>query len=472
LGVDMIGRPALRTKNLCCRYIAVFVTVATVVSIALVPTAVGAAVTKTAVWTRTYQPPNGAAGTVIAVDSTDSTVFVGGPSWSPPREFLVGAYTADTGQPRWTMSYPCSDLGSDRCWVHWQLSVSPDGTALYLMGTDQSGTHRRDVVTMALNSSTGTLAWTRRSPSANDYNAPRMELSPTGDRIFVAMPVGPINDPARRGERVVAYEPTTGDLLWRVRILGNASASPQTLISVSPDGASVFLAVTKWGKSGERVKTVALDAATGTALWVRRFGRSTAHNLASDIAIAANGRAVYVSDYRYGYVPGGEGEMIRWPVVVAYDPADGSLLWKSVVVGAISDNMHIGIAAGTGQVFVTNGFAVGSLGARTGRSRWVTRTATLPGYWLAMDFTMVPSPDGGRVFANVALSDEGTGSKLRVETAAVDTRTGALRWTAVKRGVPWGFIAAGPSGARVYVAGPLPNTSGGYRGWFVTAYPS
>jgi hypothetical protein len=61
----------------------------------------------------------------------------------------------------------------------------------------------------------------------------------------------------------------------------------------------------------------------------------------------------------------------------------------------------------------------------------------------------------------------------RVETAAVATATGALKWTASRK-ANWGKVATGSNGTRVYVAGtlPAPFTDGGYRAWYAMAYGS
>jgi outer membrane protein assembly factor BamB len=440
------------------------------VSMVLLPSEASATITRTPLWNRAFTPWNHAVGTAVAVDPTDTTVYVGGATTTRPKRFLVAAYATDTGQLRWLVSYPCGAVPSDGCWLYPDsLAVSPDSTTLYFTGSDQTGDDTRDLVTMALDTSSGAQRWVARS-KASALLAPRMAMSPTGDRIFVAGPVGPVDAPSRWGERVLAYATSTGDLLWHVRIAGIASASPQTLLGVGPDGASVFLSVTERDEPGERVETLALRASTGATVWVRRFGRSSALNLASDLAVAPDGTRVYVADYRYGYMPGGEGEMIRWPATLAYGTAHGRLLWKSVEEGAISDCMHIAISASRAHVFVTDGYGVGSLAARTGRSQWVTGTATLPGMWSDFDFKLAVSADGERVYASESLSDAYTDTRSRLETVALNTSTGAIRWTAVRRKVPWGEMAVGPSGARVYVAGTLTYEGGGYRGVFIMAY--
>jgi DNA-binding beta-propeller fold protein YncE len=455
----MIGRLSLGARaSLWAR--ASILVLAAAVSNTVLPGQAAAAGTRAPIWSDTYKR-FGATATAIAVDPSDRTVFVGGAWFGRADEFLVGAYATDTGYRRWIMHVP-SGAAYGGTWTM-DLAVSPDGAALYLTGIVKTSTYRRDVVTMSLDPSTRTVMWTATSSGANDYNAPTMRLAPTGDRIYVAMPVGRISDPLRRGERVLAYDAATGHVVWQVRIGGVASASPQSLLAVSPDGSRIFVSVTK----AERLKTVALDATTGGTVWLRRFGRLTAHNLASDIVTAPDGAHLYVSDYRWGTFRGDE--MIRWPVILAYDPEDGTQLWKNVVKGAISDNMHIGLAASADHVFVTNGYAVGDLGARHGLPGWVTPTVTLPGYWTATDFQMALSPDDSRLFLIATLLDDTS----RVETAAVATATGALKWTASRK-ANWGKVATGSNGTRVYVAGtlPAPFTDGGYRAWYAMAYGS
>jgi hypothetical protein len=468
--VEMFGR--LSSAVLAPRWAraSIIVTVAAAISVALVPTTAEAAAARTAIWSKSYNPLHSAAGTAIAVDPADQTVFVGGSLMGGSHDFVVGAYAADTGDRRWIKREPTGATPYMGSWTM-DLAISPDGGALYLMGTVRTTTHKRDVVTMALDPSSGAVIWTATSSGANDYNAPTMRTSPVGDRIFVAMPVGRVNYLRRRGERVIAYDANTGNLTWQARITGVASASPSTLLAVTPDGKSVVLSMTKQGRSSEQVKTVALDTATGSTVWLSRFGRPTNHNLASDIVLSPDGGRVYVSDYRWDVMPGGEGEMIRWPVVLAYDTADGTRLWKAVVEGAIGATMHLPLAANADQVFLTNGYAIGSLSAQDGTAGWVTRTNTLPGYWYGtVDVAMTVSPSGGRLYVVEPLRDERTDSKRRLETAAVATGSGVLKWTAVRRGPSWGRIAAGSGGTRVYVAGAIPNSSGGYLAWFTMAY--
>ena len=444
--------------------VAVFAAAAMFASMALLPIGAGASAMTTPIWSRAFTPPNGAMGTAIAVGAADHTVYVGGATSSAPNEFLVAAYTMGTGQRRWLGRYPCSDVTSDGCRIYPNsLALSPDGTTLYFTGGDQTGSHTRDMVTMALDPVTGEARWSSRSRNVSDGAAPRMAPSPSGDRIFVAGPVGP---DLRQGERVVAYEAINGALLWHIRTAG--SAVPQTSIGVSPDGRRVFTSVGSVGTS-HVLKTLALDATTGSILWTQRYDSRTGDDYGSDLAVDPGSGRVYVTDYREGYMPGGEGARLMWPLTIAYGASHGRLLWQRVEHGAFCDSMYFGVAAGRGRVFVTNGYAIESRSGRTGRAQWLTKTVGMP-HWSDFDFHLAASADGRMVLASEPLTSPSGDAPSRLETVALNASSGAIRSTAVRRGVLWGEAVAGPNAARVYVVATMPDGSGGYRGMLVMAY--
>ncbi len=131
------------------------------------------------------------------LDATGSTLFVAGTTASIDEgaivtDFAALAYDTGTGEQRWTTTYQGPyefDTAAD-------VALTPDGSALFLIGTSTSIVLRdSDAVTIELDAATGELAWATRyiGKNANANHGLSQDggralvASPTGDRVFTAL---------------------------------------------------------------------------------------------------------------------------------------------------------------------------------------------------------------------------------------------------------------------------------------------
>jgi WD40 repeat protein len=138
-------------------------------------------------WVQLYKGPNGRSMAMsIAASPDGSTVFVTGRSGVPGGEmedYATVAYAAATGAVIWAKRYaggPSSTGASS-------VAVSPDGSTVFVTGTDESASHSFDYGTVAYAAATGSVLWARRygGASLTDNQAVSVVPSPDGTKVFI-----------------------------------------------------------------------------------------------------------------------------------------------------------------------------------------------------------------------------------------------------------------------------------------------
>src|SRR4029077_7817600 len=113
---------------------------------------------------------------------------------------------------------------------------------VFITGLSQDSTSSADYATLALDSATGARQWVMRyNGTGSSDDLPRaMAVSPDGSTVFVTgASMGPASD---YDYATVAYDAVTGAARWvkRYNGPGNSAGAAHTL-AVSPDGSQVFV---------------------------------------------------------------------------------------------------------------------------------------------------------------------------------------------------------------------------------------
>jgi WD40 repeat protein len=289
------------------------------------------------------------------------------------------------------------------------VAASPDKAVVYVTGiTAKTATGLRNEVTVAYNATTGKQLWLERYQGTRSHprggaGVPNITVSPDGATVYVAgyLPRGAHND-----YLVIAYDAATGAQHWVATPLPYGSIAQYRAVAVSPDSKTVYITGRLdffGGIATKSYDTIALNAATGATIWKTntKFPAHVFHSITS-IALSPDGATVFVS--------GSSG-------TVAYDAATGAQLWLDAYK-QVYDRFQVSLAV---------------------------------------------SPDSATVYVTGGSNAPGSGSP-HYWTAALSAATGAQQWQATYRGPDSGAgttaIALSPDGSAVYVTGSAKQASG------------
>ncbi len=398
-------------------------------------------------------------GTLFVLEAFDGDVEAG-EEWtdvsSPPEglEFRTIAYDTETGQRLWTASYD-AELGPSR---PAGLEISPEGARVYVAGdawTDifaPANRAYRDIATIAYDAETGQEEWRRFAAGAPSPGQPNVPSDDTAvdltvgpnDRVFVT---GLADAPPENAEDhlTVAYDGSTGDLLWRHRYDGNegeelnSDLDEPAAIDVDPDGERVYVTGSRETSelSLDNAVTYALDAATGERLWEQRV-----EHWPRDwgIDVVASEQAVYT----YGGVDTRGGEANATAYLISRDALTGETLWDLglatptkyraardvMLVDEQADRVYLMKGLPAANPAVGPGWIrdmdISALEASTGQRLWVTNFGRSPTDVPAAQVDPVEialSPDGSRLYG-FGLATRGQG----LWTGAHDAGTGEAAW--------------------------------------------
>src|SRR6266568_2533368 len=110
--------------------------------------------------------------------------------------------------------------------------ASPDGSTAYVTGLSGTDTGLAHIVTVAYNAATGTRRWVARYHGLGVSGPTSVAISPDGSRLFVAGFTTPPGSALPTRFAVVAYNASTGAMLWAQHPFSNGTA---TSVTVSPD---------------------------------------------------------------------------------------------------------------------------------------------------------------------------------------------------------------------------------------------
>ena len=414
----------------------------------------------------------GALGGPSAVSPDGSTVFTAGAAVTRVHEAdgfaraaTVLAYRTGTGTVLWRASYHPSQRSST---VFDALAESPDGSAVYVTGgTAPDGGKNQAVVTAAYNATTGAAIWTNTSVTTGPGGS--VAVSPDGSTVFITTGANSL----RAGPSVVAYDAATGAVRWTASLGGGAADE----VLASPSGSTVFIL----GDDNNFLPLLAAyNAATGAARWTDNLGPSQISP--ASIAVSPDGSKVAVT----GLSSGGTGNLLR---AVAYDSATGTTLWSRQVKGVHGssfgcaatfspDSATVYIAGATRMAGNNNLYSAGiwAYNAATGAAAWQRTLPAVSADTTGCDLPAV-SPDGTRVFVTSLGSASSPAGAF--STAALDAATGAKLWVLGQQlaGNHWrsfpGSIEVSPDGTTVFVSGGINSPTPTQVGSMVTvAYKS
>jgi hypothetical protein len=395
-------------------------------------------------WVARYRPGLGSEdGMSVAASGDGSKVFVTGASQGTETGYDYGttAYDASTGVLVWASRYNGPGNDDD---IAWSVTTSPDGSKAFVTGSSYGADARRDAATIAYDAATGSVQWARRysGPGPNSWAATQVVApGPDGSRVFVAgysFGAGTGQDYA-----TIAYDAATGAALWTKRYNGAGNGNDYVeSVAASPDGSTVFVTGSSWGvDNGYDFATVAYDAATGSALWEARYdGPDNNSDYASAGAVSPDGSRFLVTGSTFA-----SGTGVDY-ATIAYDAATGSPLWIRRYDGpgetGYNDDVPRSLALSRdGSKVLVTGYskgADGSLDYATIAYDATTGAALWggrygPGDGYAEPYSVAASPDGSKVFVT-GFGRTAAAHHSDYVTVAHDAGTGSLLWVARYRG--------------------------------------
>ena len=233
-------------------------------------------------------------GISMVTSADGSRIYVTGASTGTSSlDFATVAYDAPTGQQLWARRYDGPDHGSDAPFAFGVggnlITISKDGTRLFVTGSSADATGKNSYVTIAYNAADGTQLWVSNYSTPQDSQATSLVLSADGQRLYVtgfsavALAVPPAPPAVNYDFGTIAYDTATGAQLWVARYDGPAGFwdVPYAMGVASvrqPDGSrqeQLFVAGRSNGASSDNsaadFATVVYDALTGAQLWVGRY---------------------------------------------------------------------------------------------------------------------------------------------------------------------------------------------------------
>jgi hypothetical protein len=429
-----------------------------------VPTASSAGVEKQ-LWAKRYDGPGKAddrAGSV-AVSPDGKRVFVTGASIgsSSGYDWATIAYDASTGDWLWVKRLNGPGNGTD---TPSSLGVSPDGITIFVTGSIRVGPNDLDYTTIAYAASTGARLWVARynGPASNEDFASSLSVSPDGTRVFVTG--GSVHGEINLDYATIAYDASTGAQLWVKRYNGEGNDFDDAIaIEASPDGSRVFVTGQSEGSSTySDYATIGYDAATGAQLWVKRYnGQGKFFDDVSSLIVSPDGSKVYVTGGSTG-----SSSLFDY-ATVAYDASTGAQLWAKRYEGpakgfdyawsvqASPDGTKVFVTGTSEGVTSLDDYFTIAYDASTGAWLWAKRYNGEGG---TFDFAnaLAVSPDGSQVF--VTGGSQNSSANSAYATVAYDASTGHQVWA--KRYNSKGndddnaeAVAVSPDGLRVFVTG-------------------
>jgi len=399
----------------------------------------------------------------VAVSPDGTTAFVTGytTTASGTEDDITVAYNSVTGAQRWVKSYG-GPGGTDRAV---SVAVSPNGSAVFVTGYSFGAISGVDYATVGYNAATGAQRWVKRYDDGvgddSQSEAAGVTVSPNGSTVFVTG--YSLSTTAGYDYATIAYNAATGAQRWVARYDGVGGGNYAHAVAVSPNGKTVFVTGASIGtNNGYDYATVAYNAATGARLWAKRYnGASNGDRGANSVAVS--GSTVFVSGSSYG------GNTTDYDyATVAYNAATGAQRWVKRYDGPGSGGdqaYSVAVSPSGKTVFVTGYTDTSSTSAgydyttiaykaATGAQLWLARYNG-PGNFTDEAYSVAVSPSGGTVY--VTGESAGTFDGWDYATVAYNAATGARLWVQRYDGAGLGAkslsVAVSPTAGTVFVTG-------------------
>jgi DNA-binding beta-propeller fold protein YncE len=383
-----------------------------------------------------------------------------------PPDFGTIAYRASDGAQLWVKRYNGPVNRGDGAT---DVTVSSDGSKLFVTGNSPGSTNTMDIATVAYRASDGAQLWVARYNNAavnGDEFAKKIAVSPDGSTVFVGGVVAAGS--SRDDYLVIAYDMATGVQKWIASYRGYFTDRLVDL-GVKPDGTQVFVTGTVLtnASAGYDYATVAFRASDGARQWAKRYNgpvNGEDGDSAAGLAVSHDGSQVFVTGHSWG------GSSFNDYATIAYRSTDGAQLWATRF-----DGPRGGSDAGTDvtsspdgtRVFVTgistqtadrsslSDYQTVAYDAANGAVKWTKRTASRPNT-SNYPYRIVVSPDGNNVVVTGTTDEHATDWDPDFFTVAYSASTGSKLWSHRDFGEP--YQPAYPNGlaasnARVVVTG-------------------
>jgi WD40 repeat protein len=161
----------------------------------------------------------------------------------PTEKDITIAYDSTSGAPAWSTPYDGPGGGGYFVDAPSALSVSPDGTSLFITAVSSGPDGTYDYVTVAYRAATGAQHWVTRYTTGGDDWPNALALSPDGTRVTVT---GSTSAETTSGFvskfATVTYDAATGAQLWARKYRGAGNYTNQAnAVVVSADGARTIV---------------------------------------------------------------------------------------------------------------------------------------------------------------------------------------------------------------------------------------
>ena len=221
----------------------------------------------------------------------------------------------------------------------WETPVGPGfgGAAIYgdsVLLLDREG-NARDVL-RRISLADGKDVWTSPydAPGQVDHNGSRPTPATDGNLVYSIGPFGHI--------RAVKF--SDGSPVWEGHLLKDWEAQqPGWAVSTSPLLYGDWVIVMPWGK---QAALVALDKATGTAMWKTPNPKGVIQEYQSPVAMTLGGQDMILAAGRQGYL-------------IGVDAKTGNQLWEYNGYPKGGWQIPSPLAIGDGRVFLTGGYGQG-----------------------------------------------------------------------------------------------------------------
>jgi outer membrane protein assembly factor BamB len=290
-------------------------------------------------------------GEAIGISPDGATVYVAAETQyvldsTIHADYGTLAYNAVTGHRQWASFYD-GGVGSDS---PRSLIVSPDGATVYVTGYSASA-QSSAITTVAYDTSDGTQIWAQpfEGPAGQNDTGWSLAMKPDGSAVYVTGGTGGTGNGTGDWDMVtMALDTTDGSVLWD-KLYNSPSDGYDFGRSVTVDSAGkrVYVMGHSLGTTGNYdITTLAYDAETGKRAWVERApGPSVNLGLTGGVAVTPDGTKIVVASYR---VRSGQNDTST----ISYS-ASGALRWKqSYNVADVDRLTSVAISPNGGRAFV------------------------------------------------------------------------------------------------------------------------
>jgi Tol biopolymer transport system component len=424
-------------------------------------------------WESAYREGEPAYSTDVTTSPNGATVFVTGGTDTTNKNSHIGtvAYDAGSGKQRWAAEFPSKsdpEAGLGRL-----VAASPDGNKLFVSGVTFcrapcSGKPYDGYATIAYDAATGERLWVARYDSAGG-GAYDLSVSPDGSRVYVAG-----SSDGGLSSLVVAYSAATGTELWKLE--RPSGLADRTAMGLSLDGSTVYMAdpapalsppQAPCFSSGGGYRTVALNAVDGSPIWTSTYTNgSQSCGLPTDLAASSDGQTVFLTGADHADA-GNYGSQ-----TIALDATSGNLVWDvddpRILTTGGDSKVSLGLDPDGSKVVVYGNRCekpafgcdepIGSTmaySASTGASLWAS-TYSGGGQLYATALTIAPDGSSAYVSGQETMpcySPCETGAQTNAPLVAYDLDSGAERWASTDTDSYTQALAVSPDSRSIFTAG-------------------